>query len=204
MPLLWAQLAEGWRSTGWVEIAAVVLALVYLVLAIRQNIACWAAAFVSSCLYVIVLFQARLFMESALNVFYAAMAGYGYWQWRGGRAESGLRVGHWPWSRHLSGLAAIVAASTFSSYALKAYTTAAWPFVDSLVTWASAFATLLVARKVYENWHWWLIIDSAAMYLYYTRHLYATMLLFALYLVLIGFGMREWRRSIIAPQLGAG
>jgi len=198
MTEIWAQLIEAWRSTGWVEISAVVLALAYLVLAIRENIACWAAAFVSSCLYVVVLFQARLYMESALNVFYAATAVYGFCQWRGGAKAEPLRVGHWPRIRHAAGLAAVVAASLLSAYALKAHTAAAWPFVDSMVTWASAFATILVARKVYENWHWWLVIDSSAMYLYYTRQLYATMLLFAVYLVLIGFGMRAWRRSMAA------
>ena len=76
---------------------------------------------------------------------------------------------------------------------------AAWPFMDSMVTWASVFATFLVARKVYENWHWWLVIDSVSMCLYFTRRLYLTMLLFALYLVLIVIGMREWRRSF-APR----
>jgi nicotinamide mononucleotide transporter len=198
MKELWVQLDEVWRTTGRTEIAAVLLALAYLILAIRENIACWAAAFISSCLYVVVLFQARLYMESALNIFYAGMAVYGYWQWRGGIKAEPLRIGHWSWSRHLYGLTAIVAASLLSSHALRAHTSAAWPFADSMVTWASAYATLLVARKVYENWHWWLIIDSAALYLYFTRHLYATMLLFGLYLVLIGFGMREWRRSMAA------
>ena len=79
---LWVQLAAAWRTTSWVEILAVVLAVAYLLLAIRQSIACWMAAFVSSCLYVWVLFGARLYMESVLNVFYAAMAVYGFWQWR--------------------------------------------------------------------------------------------------------------------------
>jgi nicotinamide mononucleotide transporter len=67
-----------------------------------------------------------------------------------------------------------------------------------MVAWASVFATFLVARKVYENWHWWLVIDAAALCLYFTRHLYATMLLFAVYLALIAVGMREWRRSLPA------
>jgi nicotinamide mononucleotide transporter len=53
-----------------------------------------------------------------------------------------------------------------------------------------------VARKVYENWHWWLVIDSVSLCLYFTRRLYLTMLLFALYLVLIVFGMRQWRRTL--------
>ena len=192
----WTQFAAAWQSTSWVEIAAVALALLYLVLAIRQNIACWTAAFVSSCLYVIVLFGARLYMESALNVFYAAMAVYGLRQWRASEDGGPLRVSRWPLRRHAVGLAGIVLASFASSTLLRSYTTAAWPFVDSLVTWASVFATFLVARKVYENWHWWLVIDSAAMVLYFTRHLYATMSLFALYLILIVVGMREWRRML--------
>lgn len=61
--------------------AAAALAVAYLLLAIRQRISCWLAAFVSSCLYVWVLFGARLYMESALNAFYAAMAVYGFRQW---------------------------------------------------------------------------------------------------------------------------
>ena len=72
-----AQLAAAWRTTGWTELAAALLALAYLVLAIRQHIACWLAACLSSLLYVLVLFDARLYMESALNLFYAAMAVYG-------------------------------------------------------------------------------------------------------------------------------
>jgi nicotinamide mononucleotide transporter len=76
-----AQLAGAWRSTSGIEMAAAALAVAYLLLAIRQRISCWLAAFVSSCLYVWVLFGARLYMESALNAFYAAMAVYGFRQW---------------------------------------------------------------------------------------------------------------------------
>jgi nicotinamide mononucleotide transporter len=93
-------------------------------------------------------------------------------------------------------LLGVVALSLVSYFFLRRFTPAAWPFVDSMVTWSSVFATFLVARKVYENWHWWLVIDSVSLFLSFTRHLYATMLLFALYLVLIVVGMREWRRSL--------
>lgn len=192
-----------WQSTSGIEVVAVALALLYLVLVIRQHIACWAAAFVSSCLYVFVLFQARLYMESALNIFYAAMAVYGFSQWRSSARGDVATIRRWPWTWHAAGFAGILIASVISSTWLWSHTAAAWPFVDSLVTWASVFATFLVARKVYENWHWWLIIDSAALYLYYTRHLYATMSLFALYLVLIIVGMREWRRSMRSPATSA-
>jgi nicotinamide mononucleotide transporter len=73
-----------------------------------------------------------------------------------------------------------------------------------MVSWGAVFATFLVARKVYENWHWWLIIDAASACLYFAKGLYLTVLLFALYLALIVIGMREWRRSLpLAPAHGS-
>jgi nicotinamide mononucleotide transporter len=191
-----AQLANAWRTTSWIEILAVVLAVAYLLLAIRQSIGCWIAAFVSSCLYVWVFFGARLYMDSVLNLFYAAMAVYGFWQWRRHSGGASLGVRRWSAWRNAAAAAGIVALSAISAYFLRRYTPAASPFVDSMVTWSSVLATFLVARKVYENWHWWLIIDAAGLCLYFTRGLYLTVLLFALYLALIVIGMREWRRSL--------
>jgi nicotinamide mononucleotide transporter len=191
-----AQLASAWSTTSWIEILAVVLAVAYLLLAIRQSIGCWIAAFVSSCLYVWVFFGARLYMDSLLNLFYAAMAVYGFQQWRRSSKSAPLGVRRWPATRNAAAAAGVVGLSLVSAYFLRRYTPAASPFVDSLVTWSSVFATFLVARKVYENWHWWLIIDAASLCLYLTRGLYLTVLLFALYLGLIVVGMREWRRML--------
>lgn len=198
--VLRAQVAETWAASSAAEMAAALLAVLYLVLAIRQRLACWAAAFISSCLYVWVLFRARLYMESGLNAFYAAMAVYGYRQWtRGGRGRT-LAVARWTVSRHVWGFAGVAALSVMSSFFLRRFTPAAWPFMDSMVTWASALATFLVARKVYENWYWWLVIDSVSLCLYFSRGLYLTVLLFALYVAMIFAGMREWRRHLAPPD----
>jgi nicotinamide mononucleotide transporter len=190
------QLVSAWHDTSWIELLAAGLAVAYLLLAIGQHLSCWLTAFISSALYVWVFFSARLYMESVLNVYYAAMAVYGFWQWQHGRRGGALAVNRWPISRHVLAALGMVAMSLVSYFFLRRYTPAAWPFVDSMVAWSSVFATFLVARKVYENWHWWLLIDSVSVYLSYTRHLYATMLLFGLYLILIVIGMREWRRSL--------
>ena len=181
------------------EMTAAGLAVLYLVLAIKQRRSCWSAAFLSSCLYVLVLFRARLYMEAALNGFYAAMAVYGYRQWRPARAGAATgspTVQRWRWRRHGIALAAVLGLALVNSVVLRRYTPAAWPFVDSAVTWASVFATFLVARKVFENWHWWFIIDAVTMFVSAARGLYTTALLFGLYLVMIVVGLREWRRSL--------
>jgi nicotinamide mononucleotide transporter len=197
------QLVSAWHDTSGIELTAAVLAVAYLLLAIRQRLSCWPAAFVSSCLYVWVLFAARLYMESVLYAFYAAMAVYGFWQWQRGKGGAALAVTRWPVVRHAAGLLGVVALSLISYFFLRRFTQAAWPLVDSMVAWSSVFATFLVARKVYENWYWWLVIDSVSLCLYFNRHLYVTTLLFGLYLILIVIGMREWRRNLRDTQTGS-
>jgi len=197
------QLVGAWHETNWIELTAASLAVAYLLLAIGQHVSCWIAALVSSCLYVWVFFGAHLYMDALLNVYYAGMAVYGFRQWRRGLGGAQLRVVHWPMSAHLAALALMLLLSLGTSVLLRRYTPAAWPFLDSMVSWASIFTTYLVARKVYENWHWWLVIDSVCVGLYFSRGLYVTMLLFSVYLILIVIGMREWRRTLPAVHAPA-
>jgi nicotinamide mononucleotide transporter len=190
------QLVSAWHDTSWIELAAAALALAYVPLAIGQRLSCWIAAFVSSVLYVWVFFSAHLYMESLLNAFFAAMAIYGFWQWQHGKGGGELHVTRWPVARHGLALLVIVAAAAVNAFLLARFTPAANPFIDSMLAWSSVFTTFLVARKVYENWYWWLVIDSLSACLYFTRHLYLTMVLYSVYVILCVIGMREWRRSL--------
>ncbi|NNF17586.1 MAG: nicotinamide mononucleotide transporter [Gammaproteobacteria bacterium] len=177
------------------ETLAVVFAVAYLVLAIRQNIWCWAAALVSTTLYLYVFYSARLYMESALQVFYIAMAFYGWYQWSRGDHGNELRISSWTVSQHTRAIATVAGLTLLSTVVLAKYTDAAMPLLDSLTTWGSVVATYMVARKIFENWHYWFVIDSLSIYLYLSRDLYQTAILFAVYLVLIVIGLITWRKD---------
>lgn len=198
MSALAERLAGQAAAMSWPEALAVVLAVGYLVLAVRQNIWCWVCAFVSTALYVWLFHDAALFMESALNVFYLVMAVYGWYEWRyGGARHAGLAVTVWPPARHAAALAVIAALTAASGSWLAANTTAAFPYVDSLTTWSAVWATFLVARKVLENWVYWFVIDAVSVWLYLSRGLPLTALLFCFYLVLIPIGFVAWRRDYV-------
>lgn len=179
------------------EILAVLLAIVYLVLAIRQNIWCWAAAAVSTLLYLFIMYQASLYMESALQIFYLAMAAYGWYEWRhGGDGGEELQVSTWPLRYHLVALATVMVLVVVSGELLTRYSQAALPFLDSFTTWGAMVATFMVARKILENWIYWFVIDAVSIGLYLSRELYFTAALFAVYLVMIVIGYRKWRDSM--------
>jgi len=185
--------AQVWTA---LEAVAVVLAVLYLLLAIRQNIWCWLCAGISTAIYVYLFLNARLYMESALNVFYFGMAVYGWSVWSRGRTdEHELSVSVWRVATHGYAIAAIVAASLISGFLLNRYTDAAFPYIDSLTTWGAIWATFLVARKVLENWWYWLVIDIASVFIYWSRDLQLTSLLFVIYVIMIPFGLISWTRS---------
>ena len=177
------------------------LAIVYLVLAIRQNTWCWAAAAVSTLLYLYIMYEARLYMESVLQLFYLAMAGYGWHQWRrGGEGGAGLSVSTWPWRAHILAVGSVMLLVIVSGELLTRYSDAALPFLDSLTTWGAVVATFMVTRKILENWIYWFVIDAVSIVLYLNRDLYFTAALFAGYLVMIVIGYRSWRASMLAEQ----
>jgi nicotinamide mononucleotide transporter len=178
------------------EAAGVGFSVLYLVLAIRESLWCWPAAFLSSVLTVIVLAEARLYSEAALNVFYAAMAVYGWMQWRyGGGDEKELPISTWPVRTHALALAGVAVASSALGFAMHRYTGAAFPYLDALVTVSSVVTTYMVAKKILENWIYWLAIDSVSLTLYVARDLYLYAGLFALYLVLAAVAFQRWRRE---------
>lgn len=179
------------------EAIAVLLAITYLVLAIRQNIWCWAAAAVSTSIYLFIMFEAQLYMESVLQLFYLAMAAYGWYQWRRhGENSRVLQVTTWPLSYHVFAIGSVLLLVFVSGHLLSQYTDAALPHVDSFTTWGAVIATYMVARKVLENWVYWFVIDAVSVGMYLNRGLLLTALLFVFYLVLIILGYRSWRASM--------
>ncbi|MDX1405110.1 MAG: nicotinamide riboside transporter PnuC [Woeseiaceae bacterium] len=195
MQSLVSELYDYYGSLPRMELTAVLLAIGYLVLAIRQNIWCWLCAAISTALYVYLFAAANLYMESLLNVFYFGMAIYGWLVWRRGRNDTELPVTVWPIMVHIYAVATIFCLAAVSGFMLSTYTNAAYPYVDSATTFAAIWSTFLVARKVLENWWYWLVIDVLSIFIYWSRGLEATAVLFIVYVVLIPVGLIAWTRS---------
>ncbi|HET8699998.1 MAG TPA: nicotinamide riboside transporter PnuC [Gammaproteobacteria bacterium] len=194
------------RTVSPLEAAAVAFGVLYLVLAIRQNILCWPAGLIGSLLSVALLYEARLYGESALQLFYAAMSVYGWQQWRAGRAASPgdeLPVRTWPPAAHAAAIGGSLAASAALGWGMS-HTPAQFPYADGWVTVASLVTTYMVAKKVLENWVYWFVIDGLSVYLSLARGLPLYAGLNVLYLVMIVIGFYRWHRDWRAqPALAA-
>lgn len=186
--------------TGW-EAIAVLLALAYLILAMKGSVWCWPAALTSTAIYTVLFWQVSLLMESVLNVYYMAMAVYGYWMWsKGGKAHEGVNIVSWNLSTHIKLIAGTSLMSVVIGYFMATQTQASFPYLDAATTCFAVMSTFLVTKKVLENWIYWFVIDAVSIYLYVSKGLMLTSALFVFYVVMVVFGYFMWRRKMYAQQ----
>jgi len=183
-------------TANWFEIVAAALAITYLILAMQQNILCWAAWIISSIMYLFVMFSAGLYMESGLQIFYIVMGIYGWIQWNNRSSKNNLTVSTWPIINHIYILLILIFLVTFSGLILSNLTEAVSPYIDAFTTWGAIIATYMVAKKILENWYYWFVVDFVSVFLFLSRELYTTALLFSIYIILVIFGFIAWRKSM--------
>lgn len=180
------------------EWVAVLLAFGYLLLAVRQNAWCWACAIASSAIFLVLFARGGLVMQAVLQVFYVAMGAYGWWAWRrGGEARTSLPVTRWSRRRHAAALGVLLLLTAANGWLIARAQGGLVPYVDAFVAWVSMLATWLVARKVLENWIYWIVVDSVAAALYWTQGFHATAVLFVVYVLIAVRGYFAWRADML-------
>ena len=188
--------SEQFLQNSLLELVAVIFAIVNLLLAVKTNILCWLAAGISALIFLYIFWGAKLYMESALQVYYFVMAVFGWYQWKlPSDTSATLSISMWSMQQHAGAVALIVFFTCISGHLLNSGTDAQLPYMDSLTTWGSVVTTFMVVRKILENWIYWLVIDLVSIYLYLDRELYFTAILFAVYIVIIFFGWFSWLKS---------
>jgi len=174
------------------ELVAFVLAVAMVVFNIRVNPLGWPLAIVSSLLYFALFWNSRLYGDASLQVFFAVVALWGWWQWLRGTAEGGaaLRV-RWLAPRARWALvAALALAWPATGLFLQHYTDTDVPWWDAFPTAASVIGQWLLGRKYVENWAVWIVVNVVSVALFAYKGLWLTVLL---YLVFIGMSVAGWR-----------
>ena len=181
-----------------IEIIAVISAILYLLLAAKEDVKCWYAAIISSLLYFFIMYDAGLIMEAYLQVFYIIMALYGLLQWKKLiQINSNKRIRTWSNIQHFIIITSVIILAILTGFILTKYTNAALPFLDAFTSWGAIVTTYMVAKKILENWIYWFVIDAISIYLFLSRGLYLTSMLFLVYLIIICFGYIAWRKKYL-------
>jgi nicotinamide mononucleotide transporter len=180
------------------EKIAVASGLANIYLTVRQNIWCWPVGVVMVSLYIYIFFQAKLYSDAGLNVFFLVMQFYGWYHWTRGPVEHATSLSavtrltprEWGWTS-----AGVLGGTAVLGTVMTRFTDAALPYPDAFTTLLSVFAQFLLTRKVLENWTLWIVADVVYIAVYTSKGLYWTAALYVVFLVLCVKGYRDWKAA---------
>lgn len=202
--------AFSWLAENWMEIAGTLSALLYLYLSIRENIWLWPVGFVTSFFYMLIFFQSRLYADMGLQVYYLWVSVYGWFHWMGRRQvakpETQLETRCLSPRGWLTYLALVLAGSVVLYYALLfvplwlGLPPSELPLGDAFTTAGGIVATWMLARKILENWLFWVVVNAVSLGMYVYKDLQITAGLFVVYTLMAVVGYYRWKQNLTQTQ----
>ena len=178
------------------EFIASLLTGVSVWLVVKRNILAFPTGIVGVLLSVPVLFSGKLYGDMALQLFFGVMQIHGWIVWSSGKKADDERIA----VRQLSrgdweiALGATWIGTAIFAFFLMEKTDSPLPFVDGFTTVASVTAQILMNLRYLENWYLWLVVDIIYVPMLLSRGLYWMSILYASFLVMAVFGLKEWKK----------
>ena len=178
------------------ELLANVLNAASIWLAGRNSIHTWWTGIAGCALFGWVFFDARLYADVTLQVFFIGSSIAGYLRWRGGDTHTPRPITRTKPTHAIALAALTLLAAGVYAWMLHHFTDAALPFADSLVLGFSVLGQLLLVTRRIENWWCWIVVNTIAVPLYALRGLTLTAALYACFWVNAWIALIHWRRLL--------
>lgn len=206
---------SSWLTNNYIEVFGAVTGVLYVFLEIRQTIWLWPVGIITSAVYIWVFFTGKLYADMSLQVYYLVISLLGWYWWtkgvrgRMGEGEPGksgegkkkeLQVTRLKFKTGVILAIACVLLFVALRLFLGHLTDSPVPGWDSFITSLSIIATWMLARKIFEHWYLWIVVNTAATGLFLTRGLYPTVILYIVYGAMSFAGLIEWKKAIITDS----
>ncbi|WP_374434480.1 nicotinamide riboside transporter PnuC [Inhella sp.] len=180
---------------GSLELAANAVTALSILLAARNHLATWPLGILGCLLFGWQFWQAQLYADATLQLFFIATSAWGWWHWQGGR-QPARAVSHASGRAVLAGVLLAVAVCVGYGGLLQALTDAWMPFVDAAVLGLSVVAQWLLMQRKLATWGFWLAVNTLSVPLFASRGLTLTAVLYAAFWVNALYGYWHWRRQL--------
>ncbi len=190
---------------AYLEYTAVAFGIIYVLLAARRIVWCWLSGIISAALYIYINIYHNLFQDAILQTYYVIAGFYGWWLWssptqtlpqgEGLNTKSKLSIISFSLQRNFKLIffgALLVPVFGFAFSILGN----SLSYFDAGVTVFSFIATWMTAKKILENWLFWIVIDLVAAVMYFIKELHATSALYIFFSVVAVYGYFEWRKNV--------
>lgn len=185
------------------EITGTIVGLIYLWQEYHASIHLWLTSIVMPAIYLYIYYDAGLYADFGINIYYLVIALYGWLSWRynfrlfGKKSNKELTISHI--DTHKIVVLSVISGFIwlFIFHLLTHCTDSNVPITDALTTALSITGMYMLARKYIEQWIVWAVVDVISVGLYIYKGLYFTSALYGVYAIIAIFGYYKWKKLIL-------
>lgn len=186
----------------YVEILGVIIGFIYLWLEYKASIYLWLTSIIMPAIYLFVYFDAGLYADVAINIYYLIIGVYGWMSWRygisrkNGTEKYDLKISHTSRRQWLRLLIAYIVIHFAISFTLINFTDTDVPWFNGLTSALSIIGMWMLAKKLIEQWFVWFVVDILSAVLYFYKGLEPTALLYSVYAIVAILGYKKWNKLL--------
>ena len=192
---------DWFKSQNLLETSGVITGTLCVYLAAKNKIWSWPFAVISVIIYIFIFWNAKLYADMGLQVYFLIMNFYGWYFWSQTNENEKTPVSSITAREVILSIIGIIGFTIGLGFFLYKGTDASFPFLDSFCTACSIVAQVFLARKVMENWLIWIFVDVIYVGVYMVKDLHLTAGMYALYIYIAAMGYIEWRRKFLQTKL---
>ncbi|HSW69075.1 MAG TPA: nicotinamide riboside transporter PnuC [Gammaproteobacteria bacterium] len=181
------------------EFSADAANLASVFLARKNSIHTWWASILACVLFAILSFKVKLYADTTLQLFFIVMSVYGWKNWQKIINNKPLPITRVTSMTLLTYIILSLGIITAYGMLLHSLTDASFPFIDSIILVISILAQFLLITRKLENWLFWIIVNVIAVPVYFTKGLFLTSFLYAVFLVNAIYGFKKWKTALSHP-----
>jgi nicotinamide mononucleotide transporter len=191
------------HPVSYVEFIGTVLGLISVFLAARANIFTWPTGIANAIFFLVIFYQIQLYSDMFLQMYFCGMGVYGWftWKYKAEHHQSAIRT--------LSNTDRLRVAALIVAVVLVVGTLiskinlllpsifekpASYPYIDTFIAISSVLAVILLARRIFETWVLWILVDITSIGLYSVKGVKLIALEFVIFLALAVLGILSWYR----------
>ena len=189
------------KETSWVQWLAVALGVAEVLLARVNNIWLYPTGIAATVLSILLLMEAQLYAESALNVYYVVMSIYGWIHWIKKRDLPPVKVTYSNKNEWIISMAISLGGWVVLYVLLRSFTPSNVPLWDAFVSSTAWAGMWLLARRKVENWVFLNISNLFAVPLLFYKKLPMFGVLTVFLFVVACFGYFDWRKKAVKKDM---
>jgi nicotinamide mononucleotide transporter len=191
------------HPVSYVEFIGTILGLISVYLAARANIFTWPTGIANALFFLVIFYQIHLYSDMFLQMYFCGMGVYGWstWKYKAEHRQSAIRTlsntQRLRLAAFIVGVTLLVGTLISQIHLLLPQIfdhPASYPYIDTFIAISSVLAVILLARRIFETWVLWVLVDITSIGLYSVKGVKLIALEFVIFLALAVLGVLSWYR----------